>query len=218
MNKDFPHRGTRSKQLNKLDSVLNRVMSGLGLDKRLKEHTLIDLWPVLAGEPWCRKSRALFVDQEHNLVISVADASTGQELSLLKPQLIKQINTAAKSLGIAIKGIRLDLKHFHSKPIPELDLVGDAARLPQPEEDELEAIELTSDEIAQVAALREELAIHEDSPVSCVRVAALLEKELKLRKWRLSNGYPLCTACGIPAAIIHGPDRICMLCHYTAQA
>src|SRR5207253_8621975 len=99
-----------TRKVNKLNAVLSRVLSGLGLDKRLREHTLVDLWPVLAGEPWSRKSRGLFIDHESNLVVSVADASTGQELSLLKPQLLKKINIAAKSMGFVIKGIRLDLK------------------------------------------------------------------------------------------------------------
>jgi hypothetical protein len=205
-----------NKQFKRLETVLSQVTSSLGLDRRLKEHALIDLWPVLAGEPWCRKSRVLFIDHEGNLVVSVADASTGQELSLLKPQLIKQINTAAKSLGIAVKGMRLDLKHFHSKPLPELDFIGQAGRLPEPSEAELNAVELSAEDVASVGALREELRTHPESPVSGDRVAELFEKELKLRAWRREHGYPICTACGIPAAILHGDNRICMVCHYSS--
>jgi hypothetical protein len=172
------------------------------------------LWPVLAGEPWCRKSRALFIDHEQNLVVAVADASTGQELSLLKPQLIKQVNAASKSLGISVRGMRLDLKHFHSKPVPEQDFIGEAGRLPEPTQAELDGIELSAQEMADVEALRQELGEDKKSPVSGKRIADLFEKELRLRTWRRAHGYPICTACSIPTAILHGPDRICMVCFY----
>lgn len=213
-----PLRQGRRKAFKTLESVLTRVMSGLGLEQRLKEHALIDLWPVIAGEPWDRKSRALFLDHEQNLVVSVADASTGQELSLLKPQLIKKINTAGKSLGVSVRGMRLDLKHFHAKPPGEFELAAMNKKLPEPTAEELESIELCPEDRKQIERMLVELRSAEGevsrSPVSAQRVVALFEKELKLRQWRREHDYPICASCGIPAAMLLEGEGICLVCHY----
>ena len=136
-----------------------------------------------------------------------------------RPQLLKKINVAAKSMGFVIKGIRLDLKHFHAKPITELQPQGGGPRLPEPDDGQLEAVELREEERLQVAQLLADLRDNvqlDGSPVSPERVAALLEKELRLRHWRKAHGYPQCSACGIPASVLHDDDRICLPCFYGA--
>lgn len=209
----------KSKNFRSLESVLGRVMSGLGLDARLREHAMVDIWPLICGEPWSRKTRALYLDRDGNLVVSVADASTGQELSLLKPQLIKQLNTAAKSLGLSVKGIRLDLKQYHEKPPVELHLVGAPPKLPEPTDADIAAVELSVEQREEVQTLLEELRHREDqgetSPISAKRIAALFEKELKVRQWRREHGYPVCGACGVPTNMLREPEGICSVCYYS---
>src|SRR5262249_29166343 len=109
-----------SSQFKRAGQVLNRVLSKLGLDQRLRENTLMNLWPVLLGEPWASRSRCLFIDTQGTLVVSVADASTGQELSLMKSQLLRRVNAAAQSMSLNIKGIRFDLKHFYERAAQSL--------------------------------------------------------------------------------------------------
>ncbi len=74
-----------------VNQVLNKVVGKLGLDRRLKEHALMSLWPSVAGEMFATCSRPLFLDHEGNIVIAVKDASVGQELSLLKVDLAKKM-------------------------------------------------------------------------------------------------------------------------------
>jgi len=67
------------KNLSAVNNVLNQVMSKLGLDKRLREHTFLTLWPTFVNGAIADRSRPLFIDSDRNLVVSVADSATGQE-------------------------------------------------------------------------------------------------------------------------------------------
>src|SRR5215468_10772901 len=88
---DQPRRATGSRSLKRVDAVLEQLVRKLGLDRRLREQTLMNLWPHLLGEPWARKFRCLFIDSENNLVVALADAATGQELSLMKPAILAKL-------------------------------------------------------------------------------------------------------------------------------
>jgi hypothetical protein len=97
-----------------INSILNDVAGSLNLDGRLKEHAIMDIWPTLVGEPMAARTRVRLIDKQRNLVVSVKDAATGQELSLLKPAIMNKLVSAADSAGVVLKGLRFDLKHFHS--------------------------------------------------------------------------------------------------------
>src|SRR3990167_1228540 len=121
------------KSFKRLSYVLNRVVSNLGLDERLRQHTLMELWPQLVGDPWAKRSRCLFMDSERFLVVTVQDASTGQELSFLKGQILGTLRKAARAIGIDINGLRFDLKHFHRASARELMQQSQATHLSLPE-------------------------------------------------------------------------------------
>src|SRR5579883_1385125 len=107
-----PHRQKKSKFTN-VSNVLNTLVTKLGLDRRLRERALMNLWPIVAGDTFALNTRPLFIDYENNLVVSVRDASTAQELSFHKRQLASKLKAAGRGTGITIEGIRFDLKHFH---------------------------------------------------------------------------------------------------------
>jgi hypothetical protein len=96
-----------------INSILNTVSDRLNLGRRLKEHAVMEMWPLVVGITWAQRTRPLCIDKQSNLVVSVADASTGQELSLLKPQIMSKLVSAANSAGVELAGLRFDLKHFH---------------------------------------------------------------------------------------------------------
>lgn len=102
-----------AKEFARVADVLNQLTLNLGLDRRLREHALMELWPTLAGDIFAKCSRPLFIDSASNLVVSVKDASVGQELSLTKRNLLPSLQRAAATLGLKINGIRLDLKSYH---------------------------------------------------------------------------------------------------------
>lgn len=140
-------RGKRA--LDSIDSVLSRLVGSLGLDKRLKEHALLSLWPLMIGEMFADKSRPLFLDYEGNLVIAVKDASVAQELSLLKPAIISKMRMAAQSMGLKVNGVRFDLKHYFGMQTAE------SARLQTNKQ--LRKLEPTAEELAEITLSESDL-------------------------------------------------------------
>ncbi|CAN5576498.1 hypothetical protein BH10CYA1_BH10CYA1_22100 [soil metagenome] len=152
-------RGKRS--LNSIDDVLTKLVSSLGLDKRLKEHALLSLWPLMIGEVFADKSRPLFIDYEGNLVIGVKDASVAQELSLLKPAIISKMRMAAQSMGLKVNGMRFDLKHYYggTPAVSEGDRF-QSHKQPhkmEPSPEDLAEITLSESDLEELAALKAEL-------------------------------------------------------------
>ncbi|MBS2004200.1 MAG: DUF721 domain-containing protein [Candidatus Obscuribacterales bacterium] len=152
-------RGKRS--LDSIDSVLSKLVNSLGLDRRLKEHALLSLWPLMIGEVFADKSRPLFLDYEGNLVIAVKDASVAQELSLLKPAILSKMRMAAKSMNLKVNGMRFDLKHYYGGTPPVAD--GDRfqahkqPRRSEPTPQELAEITLSESDLQELAELQKDL-------------------------------------------------------------
>jgi hypothetical protein len=209
------HSGRRSdaneimRKMTDVSSVLNRVVSKLGLDKRLREHTFLSLWPTFVPSSIADRSRPLFIDAERNLVISVADAATGQELSMMRSRVLAKVSAAARSLGIEISGIRPDLKHYHSNSTCVVHPLSSEERLPAPTEAELAAITLNESEHEEISKLAEELTAGGGSADTNARMVKLYEHK-----------YPTCAECGNPVERLHKketrglPTAVCIACLY----
>lgn len=207
----------KAKSFNRVDNVLNQVLGTLGLDRRLKEHTVMNLWPVIIGEPWASRSRSLFIDAEGQLVVTVSDASLGQELSLMKPSIIKKLRQTGQSLGVNITGLRFDLKHFYRKDLPE-EQDRESLILPEPTQAELDELALNTEELEQLSQLNQSLAADAQSNAPASRrVLAVFEQELRIRHWRRIKGFPLCAACQLPARSLRSGERICMPCYLSRE-
>jgi hypothetical protein len=209
--------------LSPVNSVLNKVLSNLGLDRRLREHTFMSLWPTFVSSAVAERSRPLFIDAERNLVISVKDAATGQELSMAKGKLLPRVASAARSLQIEVRGLRLDLKHYHA--VSTMPYIEEEKPLPKPSEADLQSIDLKAGDLAAVDDLRRQLA--SDAAVqseTCEKIVALYERELRLGRWRFLNNYPVCPQCSNPVERLHSPANapiprenprpVCIACLY----
>lgn len=215
--------GSKKRSMSSVNKVLNKVVSSLNLDKRLKEHTLMSLWPTMIGEPFAAKSRPLFIDHEGNMVIAVSEAAVGQELSLMRTQLVKRLRVAGNGLGIEIRGIRFDMKHFHrkeeaviEKESPEAGRQRRIENTPGPEE--LASVELTEEELADIQALKTRLtAADGENPQIHDRIVALYEKELRARRWMEANVSTRCQTCNQPSAMLYGSQGLCSMCFFATQ-
>jgi hypothetical protein len=213
----------KRRTMSSVNKVLNQLVSSLNLDRRLKEHTLLGLWPTIVGEPFATKSRPLFIDHEGNIVISVSEAAVGQELSLMRSQLVKKMRVAGNGLGVEIRGIRFDMKHFYKKEeIVENRKAVEAtnqqrlANTPGPEE--LASIILTPEEEADIKALKTRLtAADGDHEKVHDRIVALYEKELRARKWMEANVSTQCQTCKQPTPMLYGSQGLCSMCFFESQ-
>ncbi|MBP9809450.1 DUF721 domain-containing protein [bacterium] len=225
-----PLRKGKGRNFQPIAKVLPKLLRQLGIDNRLKEHTFLHLWPHIVGEPFASRTRPLFIDSDGNVVIAVKDASTGQEISFAKADLLKKLKQAARGVGISINGMRFDMKRYFEKATSDEFAYQFQVPLPEPTEAELYAIELSVDEALQIAAVATNFTIepqsnsdeHHDSTGAdfsrlAIRMRTLYEKELRLKKWRLAHNYPVCSQCGDVTSRLHGANLICPLCFATGM-
>lgn len=205
-------KSSRKPELQAVDAVLPNVLSRLGLDRRLKEHSLMQMWQTVAPAPIAERSRPLFIDSQHNLVVTVKDAAVAQEISLHKNQLVPQLSRIAKTLAIEFKGIRVDLKHYHKAQQPEE--VPTEEPLPLPQESDLAEIHLSKYENGLIQDLSNKLEAEHSPPEAASRVLKTFERLLRLNQWRRLNGYPICRNCNNPVFRLHerGNDKLCFTC------
>src|SRR5438477_9506228 len=112
----------------------------------------MSLWPTFVSGVIAERSRPLFIDADRNLVVSVADASCGQELSMTKGKIFSSLSKAANSLGIEIRGLRLDLKHYHSaSTMPAVEQREPPLRPSQQDLDSLSLSPAEQEELAQLS-------------------------------------------------------------------
>lgn len=199
-------------QLSPVDKVLPEVLSRLGLDRRLKEHSLMQMWLSIAPAPIAERSRPLFIDSQHNLVVTVSDASVAQEISLMKNQLIPHLSRVAKTLAIPFAGIRIDLKHFHQPK--QVEEATPAEPLPIPGEKELYELHLSKYDNGLIQDLSNKLQEEKAPPEIAAKVLKTFEHQLRLTQWRKLNGYPICRHCSNPVFRLHekGGNKLCFNC------
>jgi len=202
----------KRKSLVSVDQVLNRVVAKLGLDRRLKEHAFMGLWPLVVGDQFASKSRPIFIDSSGNLVVTVKDASVAQELSLMRMEVLKKLKSAARGVGVNVSGLRFDLKQFHSSAQSESETSAAIVepKRPGPRPDELDAVQLTDDDFAQIAELKQSLGQEELAE----RILGVFEKELRLARWLADEDFPKCTSCQAHARYLHTEKQQCADCYY----
>jgi len=232
MNKD--NLGKEKKFLSKgkfteINNILPRVLNSLGLDKHLHEQSLFSLWPSLVPEVYASRSRPIYIDNQGILVVAVENGSTAQDLSFLKAKILEQLQHFARGLGLSIKGMRFDLKHFSREENSVISVKHASAEYLEsfvPPDDELAEIELNDKEINEIQYLKQKLHIslkqvaaqrNEDNYSSQMveRISHLVEKKLRVQKWYLLKNMPICKRCAEPLPQSqHHLNR--MLCSYCA--
>lgn len=203
-------------EMETIDKVLPGVLTQLGLERRLREHTLMQLWPTLVPVSLAERSRPVFIDHQHNLVIAVSDASVAQELSLMKGKIMQSLGLTARSLGLEIKALRIDMKNFHRSPEPPLP---EESPMPKLNEHELVELELSQHDKQLIVDLSKKLAAEGQDKHMSLRVLHAYETQLRLTEWRRRKGFPLCSSCGNPVARLfeHGSHKVCFNCKVADQ-
>jgi predicted nucleic acid-binding Zn ribbon protein len=76
-----------------LAAALAAAMKDLGINARLKEYDVVNLWPSIVGEQIARVATAESI-AHGKLIVRVSRATWRNELVFLKAELITRINTA----------------------------------------------------------------------------------------------------------------------------
>ena len=198
--------------MDQIEKVLPAALSQLRLDRRLREHALMQVWSSLLPESISSRSRPLLIDQQHNLVIGVSDASVAQELSLMKSKLMKALAATARSLDIEISSLRLDMKNYH-RPAEE-EIVEEPA-LAQVTEQALSGLTLSHHDMQLICNLSGNLACRPTGKEELnIMVLRAYERQLRLAEWRRRHGYPVCQSCKNPVSRLfqRGSHKVCFNC------
>lgn len=199
-------------------SVLNKVVSQYGIDKRLREHTMLSMWPHVVGEPWSSLSRAVFFDYERNLVVAVKDSSIAQELTFKKVEILKSVRAMAKSVGVKVSGVRFDIKSYSKiKDFESFEISESASSEPyEPTEEDLIKVELSSDTKSELENFKKSLDDESTSSEVKSRIFEIYERDLRRTVWLIENGAGICSGCGIPSPRLYGARSLCSNC-FVAQ-
>ena len=86
----------RSRQPEKIGTVLTRTLKGLKIDRRVKEETTLLNWDKVVGERIASQSSPLRV-KDSILFVRVENASWRNELVFLKGKIIKELNQSVRA-------------------------------------------------------------------------------------------------------------------------
>lgn len=81
--------------MKKVGTIIDRVMSNLGLSRRYREQKALLVWEELVGERIAGKTNPLYA-RDGNLVVEVENSTWMNELQFLKREIIEKLN---KKLG-----------------------------------------------------------------------------------------------------------------------
>ena len=183
-----------------VNTIMPSLIVKLGLDRRMQEQALLSLWPSLVDPIYASRSMPLYIDEQNILVVAAENGSTAQELSFHKTKLLTQLQQIGIGLGLTIKGMRFDLKRFSQAQNSEKHakaLQNKPIEPVVPPDSELIAFTLTEVELKEIANLKKNLDAASSTEWS-ERIANLVEKKLRLKKWCIQNNMPTCEQCGEP--------------------
>lgn len=166
--------------------------------RKIKEHTAPLIWAQVVGEQMAAATEVLGVSGGV-LRVSTKSAVWAHELTFYKTEILKRLNEA---LGVPKAPVITDI-HFQNRGLTRKE---SAPTLP---ETPLDEIELSVNELRSVEdSLRK---IPDPELRDKMRRARLTD--LRLRTWRLDNGWVPCLQCGeLCPPLLGGEPSACSRC------
>lgn len=87
--------GLRQTGIKKLGTVVDSVLKKYGLDKKLKEVAVLNMWEDVVGEKISEVAKAVKI-KKGILFVSVENSSWRSELNFMKNDIIKKLNNQLK--------------------------------------------------------------------------------------------------------------------------
>lgn len=81
-----------------LGDAISSYMKRAGLEKRLRQASVIPDWPDLVGPQIAEVTRPLAVTRDGTLFVAVGSASWAQELQLMSPTILAQLGKRGKKI------------------------------------------------------------------------------------------------------------------------
>lgn len=78
-----------------IGSLIHTILCQLGIDKKIKQHEILDIWSVVVGDQISKVTKAESI-KDGKLFISVKHPTWRNELIYLKNELIERLNKEMK--------------------------------------------------------------------------------------------------------------------------
>ncbi len=103
--------------LTKAKGVLSKVLAFRGLDKKIERYGFVLKWERIVGKRLAEVTRPEFI-RNHTLVVSVLHSTWAQELTMMKPSLIKSLARHLQP-GDIVRDMVFQVRDFNSVTVSE---------------------------------------------------------------------------------------------------
>ena len=186
--------------LTSIDSSLKELSKKMGIDSRIKELMIMDYWKEIVKGNIRKDSRPYSITRAGNsLILNIAarNSTVVQELSMVKLFLKDQINTLALQVGIKISDIVISTKFWIEDAAESTAEASNSAKndsIKYKDLEEINRIVLDKDQKLCIEKILDELDSQEDLKKCMMNI---LEKDMKLKKYKKQKSYPVCKGCGV---------------------
>jgi hypothetical protein len=91
----------------RLESVLDRVLAGLGMPTAKGVQTVFDDWPAVVGEAMAARTRPVAID-ESTLVVAVDDPALATHVRFLEAELVQRLGELIGEGRVTRVNVRVD--------------------------------------------------------------------------------------------------------------
>lgn len=211
----------KNSDFEKINFITNRVAQELGVDRGLKEITLINLWPNIVGPRFKDKSQAVSVMKKNGfdaLLVAVASSIISQELYMFKKDILRKLSPMAKSLGFSVRDVMFSAKLWNEvqekNNIPEKQEETAHYFVKTPSDEDIKYIHVPENIINSIKESMKTQNFSTDEQKD--RFLSVIVKDLKIQIWRKNNGFPCCKECGIPVNYYNpNQETLCPSCKYS---
>ncbi len=176
-----------------IKNVLNETLNKLGLEKKIKEKMVLDLWSEVIGKKIRAHTQATYVNQGV-LFVNVDNSAWAHQLLFMKEEFINKINRLLKAEFI--KDIR-----FRSGQISSTE--EDIKKITK--DINLKKIDLNSKETKKLEDISNLIADKELKE----KFHNLLLIDKKMKKWKENNNWKYCSEC---STLIPPERKKCSIC------
>lgn len=173
--------------------LVEQGLANLQIAAKIREHTAPLVWAEVVGPQVAGATEVIGV-RDGVLLVSTKSAVWSNELTFYKPDILRRLNvrigaTGANAREGAIKDILFQNRGLRQKR----DQENNEPAVPLgPAPEELDDVELSPGELATIEA---GIALVTDD-VLRARLRRVRIADVRLRTWRLDNGWTPCTRCG----------------------
>lgn len=201
-----------------LGDIMGGVTKKLGIERGLKEITLLKIWPKLVGKRFENSSRAISIINKGKidiLFVAVKSSVVSQELYMFKFDILKKIKLSADSLGFNITDINFSTKFWETEVKAEEEKNEEYMNFYtiEPTDEEMQEIEVPQN-IIDLAKKSISYQNFSDEKLKN-RMLNTVINDIKTQIWRKNKGFPCCEGCGIPLTHVRETEKpLCPACKY----